>query len=756
MDQPVIRAAKLFLRCWSLVAICLMFSACSVKVPQQKASRSSTATPQGNGRLYDVWRRLDQLVQQEEKAEDRDSWVPARELTSEITAYGDKDDFQRMLAMGDRLLPDSKLQSEVMDSLCAFWIRLELPEVLGQTPPKQVVPDIPDIPAPSRLAAVHPDLIRAWRIYKAVISNFDAKLTAYAGDGRILIPSSQFFREIRAFFHEKDAPSLSRLVQYKVQGIVPADWKERTLWMAFLKERDYAMALGALVNYITVPKNSTEPTFWPKQFMEWCGVDWEALLTGAALDGQRNSLRFLGLYGSRKTALYLSLMGSLPKNSFDKDFWPSYLSSSAAFISKGCALYSQDFHIPVRYANDAIPEEIQRKLLDTIVSQVNERSTPVEIETVSYLLRNLCRPDTRDTLRRIAQSPYYEARVQANIALNVLGEPALSIADLKPTNFRILINGVPFANKKVMFVLSTDKTATGAMGETDSTGLIGSDLNDIINQFKQNSVQAAQAKYWQFEISSFLYFKGVDDPVFTYVTDLPHNLNSLGDISIKTSALILNFRQNKFSNRYKDKMMEIQLAVKNSKVKSRGFLRMNRGPKIRFQNRISLQVMPGIYDVRLSMPGSLIWEQFGVEVGDNARELSVDLYPGSNLEFDIVAPGGPKRDKDVFFYLLPKGGAPEDSKLIDPINYDMDWHHALESCNNFAAKDHRCIGLAPGEYELVVLSSEEKRNDRRVWNRGKEPMPFENPEYQGEKRTIVIDEASPPIIDLGPIELKPQ
>ena len=149
----------------------------------------------------------------------------------------------------------------------------------------------------------------------------------------------------------------------------------------------------------------------------------------------------------------------------------------------------------------------------------------------------------------------------------------------------------------------------------------------------------------------------------------------------------------------------------------------------------------GEYYITIFVPGSAMWAQQNIKLGEEPQDLKVNLQPGADLKFAIIAPGGSGQDQNVSFNLSKEGRAPCVNSWA--VNYD------------YMTKSYR--GLPLGEYEFTILSSEEKkkqeqeRNNRRE---GREEIFPNMQEYRGEKRTVVIDDKSPDVIDLGTIELK--
>jgi hypothetical protein len=156
-------------------------------------------------------------------------------------------------------------------------------------------------------------------------------------------------------------------------------------------------------------------------------------------------------------------------------------------------------------------------------------------------------------------------------------------------------------------------------------------------------------------------------------------------------------------------------------------------PKVVFPH-----IGPGRYEVTLFVPGSALWKSEAIELSDTPIGLDVKLEPGADLHCEVDSPGGDAADKPPLVNL--KSGA-------------RDFRYPY-----YDYRTHCYRGLPSGEYELKVSSSKERAEMFGRYGRGRsgkeiqiEPVP-----YDGFTRTIVVDDKSPALIDLGTIRLTPR
>ncbi len=699
------------------------------------------------GRLPEFWRLLDHLEQQTDKDESIESLLATQYLASAILKYGGNEDYQKLLALYDTVSSESRRQSPFIDSLSAFWIKQELTKVFSEERPKKITFVKGNFTLPPQLANASEELKNTWMMYKEVITTYENKLETYKDKKWIYTQNSWpvFYGVIADFLHDKKENAIGKMTQFEWGGwcgtgsdtlFTP---KTRTIWMAFLKERNYPLALGALLSYMNqgsrMMLNADQDFLWQKQFIEWCCFNWETLLVGAVLDGRAEYLRFLGTYGSQKTAQYLSLMGALPMDSWTKE---TYLRSVAAFITPGCLVgnYGTASSADItRQAKNEIPQETQKKLLDILTSPVNPDIDSNMMDTVSHLLTPLCRPETKESLKKILQSPYTEPRKRAVIALEALGEKVEIPIDPGPVHFRLLVNGTPLANQDVEWTLEQKDQQVSSSVHTDENGQFSLQRNYLVDPTRN----------WKLIVSSGRNMKNIRDVFFNFKSDLPKNFDKPIDIPLKTSALTLSLHLNHPDDYYKDKQMGIRLHYNGPGGGGLVYFQaVGEEFKLPVTSKITFpRLVSGEYYITIFVPGSAMWAQQNIKLGEEPQKSKVDLQSGADVKFVVVAPGESQRDQNVSFNLLTKEGRTPGVNSWS-VNYD------------YMTRSYR--GLPLGEYELTILSSEEKkkqeqeRNNRRE---GREEIFPDMQEYQGAKRTIVIDDKSPDVIDLGVIELKP-
>ncbi len=237
--------------------------------------------------------------------------------------------------------------------------------------------------------------------------------------------------------------------------------------------------------------------------------------------------------------------------------------------------------------------------------------------------------------------------------------------------------------------------------------------------------------------------KHIDDAFFNLEIDIPQDLGKIIDIPVKTSTLTLNLKLNRPADYYQGKEMAVRLSFNGPGGDYVYYQAMGEEFKLPVTASISFSHLAlGEYYVTVFVPGSEMWSKQNIKLEETARELQIDLQPGADLKFQILAPGGAQGDRNVAFNLLTQEGKSPGANSW-PITYD------------YMTKTYR--GLPRGEYTLSILSSKAKKKQQAEGSRreNRDEIFPAMPEYRGEERKIVIDDQSPELIDLGTIELKP-
>ncbi len=418
--------------------------------------------------VHEFWQLLDHLEKQTDKDASTDSLLATQYLAEAILKFGGREDYQKLLTFYDTIPTDSMRQAVLLEALSTYWIKEELAKIFQEKKPAGIKFPKVELDVPAQMNNLPAELQNAWVTYKEITFAHQKRLQPYTKKGWIDTQNSwPFFNSVIAdFLHEKQGNTIGKMAPFEWGGwcgtgslmlFVP---KTRTIWMAYLKERDYSAALGAMLAFMGqgagMMVRNDDNFLLEKQFIDWCGFNWEDLLIGALLDGHPEYLRLLGVYGSARTAQLLNEMRSLPMEEWNRE---SYVRAVAAFITPGCTVsnYGTSSSADItRQSKDEISSELQRELLDIVTSEINPATDNRMMDIVSHLLTPLCRPEAKEALRAILHSPYVEPRKRAVIALQALGEIVPAPVDPGPVYVRLLVDDIPFADRDVAWTLKQD------------------------------------------------------------------------------------------------------------------------------------------------------------------------------------------------------------------------------------------------------------------------------------------------------------
>ncbi len=124
-------------------------------------------------------------------------------------------------------------------------------------------------------------------------------------------------------------------------------------------------------------------------------------------------------------------------------------------------------------------------------------------------------------------------------------------------------------------------------------------------------------------------------------------------------------------------------------------------------------------------------------MADKPVDLDVKLEPGADLHCA---------------FMTPEGIAVDQSSVVELRSGGTGFNHPYY---DYRTNTYR--GLPRGQYELKVCTGKELAEKSGRFGRGPRAreIQVEPALYEGLTRTIVIDDKSPPLIDLGTIRLTP-
>jgi hypothetical protein len=667
-------------------------------------------------------------------------------LTVAILKQGSDADYEKLIETYKALPGDSWGRRVMIEPLANYWIKREItalekagirPTLATATNDELLDPALSPEAKETVKAAVQaagPRVQKGWRQYRffaAALEEVASENTNVSqGKSRVSVQETWplFYGTADDFFAGKTQNMAPRLAAFQWGHWCGTgseqfyDPKYRLLFATLLKERRYAPAIGALFRLMTWGGNglwSDPEDDWKQRFLSWCGVDWEALFAGAALEHQA-TLRELALYGSPQAAQLLVEMAAVPKITEHA----SYLQALAAFI-EGSRLptgYGSSSSSDIKRRNqEPVPVEVQKQLLQVLGEQIQPGTKPYTLQTVTHLLVDKARPESKEALRRLLQMPYGELREKAALALRAMGEEAQA-EPVKPLLFRLLRNGHVSPHTNVRWEIRAGDSAVSSERNADEKG--------VLALKRELLVDAPQAPRFLFAARDITE---PNDLWFETQRDKPADLEAVTDIAIETGALALQIETPQPAAFYKGKKLLLDVSAERP-LSTTSYFRSISGyekMEVPFQSSIRFpQLQKRAYEIEIRLPGAARWKE-KIILDEDQKTVSVKLKKGADLRFEIITPGGELRDKAPSYVLL------RDSKPFDDYLY-----------NDYASRGYK--GLPAGNYTLKILSSA-ARQKRYPPREGELIL---TPSYQGAERTFTIDDKSPEVLDLGRIALQ--
>ena len=708
----------------------------------------------------DIWRLVDKLEQERQSTTN----VTRFSLTYSLAIWalsesGGPVDYEKLVGIYNNISPDSPLRTLLFDSMSAFWIQLELGKLAKEANPLLISASGAETPLPDFLQAAPSELQEAWRTYRAATAKLaDTPWTAETSRTTSGTPDRKSFNELLGKILQGNSndgcetllrsPSSSlaegardgsfgstTALRRRVPGSgsdvrVGGDSRTvaRALFMCLLKQHRYDLALATMLasgDASSYPSGSerTEKD-WQRRYIVLCGLDWEVLYAGGAAETSLSPfLQPLARDGSARAARYVAAMAKLP-NLTDRY---SYVFAVATFISpSGISSGYNRFSSSeiLRRSKEPIPDDLQFRLVQILCDEARPDAEKRTQEAVSYALVRLCRPETKDALRRLLASPYAEVQERAGCALKALGELDTLPKVPPPVLFRVLVDSKPWAKKSVEWSLS----GTNKMAKISSRPL--TDDNGYLRLNHDYFVDPKDP------VASFMVstprLKKIEDTWFIVNTEPPLDLTQPTELRVTTSALTLHILLPQQGAAPPDIRGILRLQAERPTLHFAFFDRISENIETTVPGNIvfrSLQI--GRYVVELLVPGMSRWRSDPIVLTEKPAEVTVQLQAGADLKFEIVAPGGENRDTSVQFEILCDG-------------------KKLESYRYYDSSNRTFRGLPQGDYILRILSSSEKRDRVKQESRTKPNFP----EYLGEERSFHIDANTPVLLDVGVIQLK--
>ncbi len=701
----------------------------------------------------DLWRLMDRLEaerkahpiravlpsDQEAWEANSEQWDAYRGVAGAIAEAGGEPDFKRLLQIYEGLSVESNLHGTFLDALSRLWIKRELARLSRATlQPVQLAALPANLALPLPLKDAAPDLKDAWRLYKSVTSPFETEFmpsaTARPGQLKATIDAQAswpaFYKVIGDFFGGRATDTVARLSAFEWSGGCGTGSdqlygpKYRVLFMALWEQKRYDRALGALMAAANYQRFglTTSQDHWAQPFISAVGVPWQNLYAGAILDG-RYQTEPLAAHGSEEGASLLAQMGSLPSMAARDD----YLKAVAAFVAP------RPFHdgsLPQMVAGLRLSSEpsaspaLQLRLLSILHSAMRPKAGYQNLETTSGLLKELRRGESALVLKQALALPYERVRRNAFEALQEMGEKVAEPPVLGPVEFRVLLNGQPLQNTQLGWDLQTGQEqgigSISSGGQTDAQGLLLLPRDDMVD---------TQRKKASLTLTSPL-LKSPEQAYIDASAPLPADLDSRTDVAVSTQTLELKVTS--LLPAAPNARMTVLLKREGQHYGSLSFAPASEPLSLPLNRPVLFSALQtGRYRVEVLSPGTARWESQDLTLGAQPLSIAATLSKGADLRFEIAAPGVEARDK---YLRQPEHTlSSEDNSFVSYLYYD------------YLTQTYH--GLPLGRYTLKIKGSGPPAAGHVA-----SPPP---PAYRGTERTFSIDNASPPLLDLGSIALRP-
>lgn len=605
----------------------------------------------------------------------------------------------------------------------------------------------PVIDPPEKLRDAPADLVNAWQQFKRARRPMDARVAAHAEK-----PTITFQKNRNAFFGLVDDVTLGRgenlseqLLQYGWGGwcgtgadslAVP---QSVAVFIALLRERKIAEAIGASLDVtgrdlLVAGRDEKNVRI---EFLKRCGFEWESVLAGAQLDAELESGGFgapdlpfineLAAYGSDRAASLLEqlarradgrgriwyaralrVMVAKPR---PREFEKSARDSGATSVTISGAEIK-------RFAKQSISSPLRGKLLD-LLEELAQPNTPTDLaEELVRGLGGAWEQRSIPALRRLAEHPSPDVMQSALWRLRTLGEKVELPREKPPVRFRVMLNGerLPSDARVGWQLRFGDAGTVSSVATADADGIIGIDRDNFADPERPVSSVVLS--------TSSLAKDSASEPIYQIELPLPADLDEVTTASAVVLPCNLILRSPPQRQLATD--AKVMIRKRNSQDPERFSSYESRTIIAAVDVPVALPpLQPDTYELEVAVPGALqVKERFVAEPG--AESLDVQLSTGTDVRVEFVQPNGVR------------------DRVDDRLFSNFQWVH------RYRDQQATYRGLPPGNYEIHVASSDEAV---KASGRSTKPGPDETP-YQGRKIAFTITEDSPPLIDLGAIQLE--
>jgi hypothetical protein len=355
-----------------------------------------------------------------------------------------------------------------------------------------------------------------------------------------------------------------------------------------------------------------------------------------------------------------------------------------------------------------VSAEGQKMALDFLCAQASPKLPVDAAKTLAEMFFGKHQPAMIDAARRLLDHPSQSVADAAARVLTDAGESFPVPKKPGPLRYRILVNGTPYANRKVDWTVP----GLGAQVTTTAEGIA-----EIPRDFFLDHPEVRRFALRSGELPS------MDDPWFGVMVVPTPGSDSPVDVRIVTEPTRIRLQWDRPLPELASSDMTVVLWGEQSADRQKLITWSPATFTLPVQPQVVFpQLAPGTYRLEIRIPGCESWTGL-VTAG---KTVEVSLKRASDVRFSVTPPA-PWRAHHLFRELH------QDGRRIS-----ADWdHQAL-----------RFRGVPTGSYVLRIPSSHEIRS--KVIG-----LLPDGPEFEGREIPFEVSPSSPPVMDLGSFELKP-
>ena len=617
--------------------------------------------------------------------------------------------------------------------LAARWIQEEL-KTGHFRPRKNLVSEETSAPVPGELENREPELVKAWKAYKAIIQPVEQ--TIYINSSKR--SKISFQANQRAFFKLLDDALLKRgkglaerLIEFGWSGMsgtgseLVNEPRSVAIFMALLSEGRIPEALGAAL-YVRGDKALiTGDTDVRIEFLRVCGGDWEIVFAGAEIEAERFGpwgtygdpvLKELAGFGSDHAATLVGMMARQAK----PDLRVAYANAISAFMTEGSLAQ-------LRFSNGAYDRISKRPISPRVklalAKVLQDFAEPgVSPDLAKAVLDGFARaqlPETKLTLYQLAKHRSAQVAEEAIYVLQAMGEKisAPVAAATSPARFRILVNGKPMAPHSQIWWELDGFSSTSEVGED---GMIGIDFLEEAGKPTKVSLSSGERN-------------SAEGPSFHVELPVPSNLDSVTEVNVEVSSFPLIIRAPAGTTSPRDSKASVLIKQRlpenlkdTNQTEDLFTSSIKRQFEITFDQPVNLSLQVGHYDVTVTATGAArLTKQ--ITVPSQTSSLEIQLTAGSDLHYELIRPDGERRA---------------------PVELRKAGQHVAEDYYDREKRTFRW--LPPGSYVLHIAASKAlESEDREFLGYGPANIPWSECDIPFE-----ITPESPGVINLGEIALE--